>query len=310
MKNKAIILFGPTSSGKTAASILLAKELGTEIISADSMQLYRLMDIGTGKPAPSQLREVPHHLIDVIWPHEQWSAGRFSAEASRTMEKLVAAGKIPLIVGGTGLYMRALTRGLMEAPQADESLRMELLNKGEDLYGLLTQMDPETASLLAPADIRRILRALEVQIKTKRAMSELKRDLTAPLPYDFIKVGLTRDRAELYALIEERVDRMLSEGLVEEVRKVLSQNIPPSKTAMQAIGYKEIEGCLGGQCPYDEAVRLIKRNTRRYAKRQFTWFKKEEGTIWVDVTGLMGAEEIYGRLRKALMEARPELYRP
>ncbi len=309
MNNKAIILFGPTSSGKTEASILLAKELGTEIISADSMQLYRLMDIGTGKPTPSQLKEVPHHLIDAIWPHEQWSAGQFMEAASGTMERLGAAGKIPLIVGGTGLYMKALTRGLMAAPLADASLRVELLSRKEDLYGLLKDMDPETARLLAPADTRRILRALEVQIKTKRAMSELKRELTAPLPYDFIKVGLTRDRAELYALIEERVDRMLAEGLIEEVKKVLGQHLPPSKTAMQAIGYKEVEGWITGQYPYEEAVRLIKRNTRRYAKRQFTWFKKEEATLWVDVTGLRGADAIYGRLKKALMAARPDLYR-
>ncbi len=308
--NKAVILFGPTSSGKTEASILLARELGTEIISADSMQLYRLMDIGTGKPAPSQLAEVRHHLIDVIWPDETWSAGRFADEASRTMERLSGEGRIPVIVGGTGLYIKALTRGLMEAPQADEALRAELLKKEEDLYGLLEEMDPETARILAPADTRRILRALEVQIKTKRAASELKRDLTMPLPYDFIKVGLTRDRAELYTLIEDRVDRMLMDGLVQEVREVLGRRKPPSKTAMQAIGYKEVEGFLMGQYPYEEAVRLIKRNTRRYAKRQFTWFKKEEGAVWVDVSGLKGADEIYGRLKEALMKARPDIYRP
>ncbi len=306
--NKALVLFGPTSSGKTAASILLARELGTEIISADSMQLYRLMDIGTGKPSPDELREVPHHFIDAIWPYEQWSAGRFKSEASRIMEGLSAAGKIPLIVGGTGLYMKALTRGLMDAPSSDDSLRQELLSRESDLYVLLKEMDPETANLLAPADTRRILRALEVQIKTKKTISELKRDLTAPLPYDFIKLGLTRDRAELYRLIEERVDRMLSEGLVQEVEKVLGQHVPPSKTAMQAIGYKEIEGYLKGQYPYDEAVRLIKRNTRRYAKRQFTWFKKEEGAVWVDVTGLKEGPDIYGRLKKALMDARPDIF--
>ena len=308
MENKALILFGPTSAGKTAASILLAKELGTGIISADSMQLYRLMDIGTGKPSPDELREVPHHLINAAWPHEQWSAGRFVSEASHIMEVLAAAGKVPLIVGGTGLYMKALTRGLMGAPSADESLRNELLSREADLYGMLTEMDPETARLLAPSDTRRIIRAIEVQIKTKHAISELKRDLTAPLPYDFIKIGLTRDRAELYALIEERVDRMLSEGLVREVENVLAQESPPSRTAMQAIGYKEIEGYLKGLYAYDEAVRLIKRNTRRYAKRQFTWFKKEENTVWVDVTGLKEGKEIYGKVKKALIAARPELF--
>ncbi len=308
--DKAIILFGPTSSGKTEASILLAKELGTEIISADSMQLYRLMDIGTGKPTPSQLSEVRHHLINAIWPHETWSAGRFAGEASRIMGRLSGEGRVPVIVGGTGLYMKTLTRGLMEAPQPDDSLRAELLESEKDLFGLLEEMDPETARILAPSDTRRILRALEVQIKTRRAVSELKRELTAPLPYDFIKVGLTRDRAELYTLIEERVDRMLAEGLVREVSNVLGQKRAPSRTAMQAIGYKEVEGFLEGRYPYEEAVRLIKRNTRRYAKRQLTWFKKEEGTIWVDVTGLRTAEGIYRRLKGALIKARRDLYQP
>ncbi|MDA8171908.1 MAG: tRNA (adenosine(37)-N6)-dimethylallyltransferase MiaA [Nitrospiraceae bacterium] len=302
----AIILLGPTGSGKSEAAVLLALELGTEIISADSMQLYRLMDIGTGKPAKSGLARVPHHLIDVIWPHQEWSAGSFAREAALIMERLASEGKIPLVVGGTGLYIKTLTRGLAQAPEADEKLRAELLNGGKDLYGLLRSLDPETARLLAPADTRRIIRALEVRLKTKRPISEVK-TLTAPLPYDFIKLGLTRAREELYRLIEERAERMLAEGLVEEVEKVLSQPRPPSKTAMQAIGYKEMEGFIKGMCAYEEAVRLIKRNTRRYAKRQFTWFKKEEGTLWVDVTGLMAPEAIYGKLKEALQKFHPEI---
>nr|MDA8388631.1 tRNA dimethylallyltransferase [Nitrospiraceae bacterium] len=174
---------------------------------------------------------------------------------------------------------------------------------------LLQTHDPETARLLAPSDTRRIVRALEVLLKTKKPISVLKGS-SAPLPYDFIKTGLTRARDELYRLIDERTERMLEAGLLDEVKKVLGLPRPPSKTAMQAIGYKEIGGHLNGLYSYEEAVRLIKRNTRRYAKRQFTWFKKEEGTIWVDVTGLTSPEAVYGRLRGALLESHPEIFTP
>ena len=308
MNKPAIIILGPTGSGKSGAAILLALELGTEIISADSMQLYRLMDIGTAKPSKKELSLVRHHLIDAIAPDGQWSAGSFAREASRIMDRLSSEGKIPVIAGGTGLYIKTLTRGLMSAPEADESFRAELLNNREGLYEVLKSLDPETASLLAPADTRRIIRALEVRLKTRKPVSKLKRENTAPLPYDFIKIGLLRDRSELYSLIDERTSRMLADGLVEEVKKVLGLPSPPSKTAMQAIGYKEIEGFLKGMYPYEEAVRLIKRNTRRYAKRQFTWFKKEEDVCWVDVTGLRTPEDIYGELRAALIKSRPGIF--
>ncbi|MDA8088579.1 MAG: tRNA (adenosine(37)-N6)-dimethylallyltransferase MiaA [Nitrospiraceae bacterium] len=308
-RKKTIILLGPTCSGKSDAAVLMALELGTEIISADSMQLYRLMDIGTAKPAKSELALVPHHLIDVIWPHEQWSAGNFLREAAQIMARLASAGKTPIVAGGTGLYIKTLTRGLAQAPEADENFRAALLNRQEDLYGLLKSLDPESARLLAPADKRRIIRAIEVLVKTKKTISELK-TLMEPLPYDFIKIGLTRDRKELYSLIDERTEKMLAGGLLAEVETVLSQPRPPSKTAMQAIGYKEMEGYLKGLYPYDEAVRLIKRNTRRYAKRQFTWFKREEDTLWVDATGLSAPAAIYGKVKEALRNSHPEILGP
>ena len=309
-QNKAIIIFGPTCSGKSAAALALAAELGTEIISADSMQIYRLMDIGTAKPTKAALSLVPHHLTDVIWPHEQWSAGSFVREASAIMSRLASEGKIPIIAGGTGLYIRTLTGGLMRAPEADDELRAALCgerDRGQQLHAVLQDRDPETARLLAPSDTRRIIRALEVLFKTGKAISELKGE-TVPLPYDFIKTGLTRTREELYRLIDERTDRMFEEGLLEEAKRLFALPGPPSKTALQAIGYKELRDHLNGLYPYGEAVRLIKRNTRRYAKRQFTWFKKEEGVLWVDVTGLVSPEEIYGRFREALLESHPEIF--
>ena len=223
--NKVIILLGPTSSGKTGASILLAKALGTEIISADSMQLYRGMDIGTAKPSAGQLAEVRHHLIDVIDPWEEFSAGRFLELAVPVMERLHREGRIPLVVGGTGLYIKALTRGLFSAPGADHGLREELLRMeeggGGSLMDRLRELDPEAARCISPGDTRRLVRALEVCIRAKAPVSELRKELTAPLPCDFIKTGITRGRGELYTMIEERVDRMLARGLVNEVKKIV-----------------------------------------------------------------------------------------
>ncbi len=299
--NKVIILLGPTAVGKSGAAVLLAKELHTGIISADSMQVYRHMDIGTAKPPPAELAQVPHHLINIVEPREEFSAGRFLELAVPIIERLHSEGKIPVIAGGTGLYIRAMTRGLFPGPSADRELRGELLEQEAAspgcLHSLLKEIDPESAAGLSEGDARRIVRALEVSYKSDgKAASGLKKALTAPLPYEFIKIGITRDRKELYSLIEKRVDEMLADGFLQEVQRVLSMG--PSQTAMQAIGYKELSGCLRGECNLEEAIRLVKRNTRRYAKRQFTWFKKEEGVTWVDVTGIYYPGGIYRKLKE------------
>jgi len=302
MVNKVLILLGPTSVGKTGASILPAKELGTEIISADSMQVYRHMDIGTAKPSREEMALVRHHMIDIVEPWEEFSAGRFIEEVVPIIERLHSEGKVPLVVGGTGLYIKSMTRGLFSAPGANTILREELLSEEEEepgtLYGLLLELDPETAKGITPNDTRRLIRALEVCLQSACPVSELKKSLTSPLPYDFIKIGITRERDELYSLIERRVDEMIEAGLLEEAKKVLSMN--PSRTAMQAIGYKELAGFLEGEYPLEEAVRLIKRNTKRYAKRQFTWFKKEEGISWADVTGIYEPGDIYLEIKKKI----------
>ena len=305
--DKVIIVLGPTCSGKTAASIEIAMTLGAEIISADSMQVYKGMDIGTAKPSAKELSDVPHHLINIIEPHEEFSAGRFVEEALPVIKRLHGKGKIPVIVGGTGLYIRALTRGLFSAPSADVELREKLLameneRKGS-LFEMLLDADPGAAKAISPGDTRRIIRGLEVSIKTGAAISALQKNCTAAHPFEFIKIGLHRERAELYSLINHRVDWMLEAGLLEEVKRVMASGAKASKTAMQAIGYKEMQEFLNGIHTLDGAVSLIKRNTRRYAKRQMTWFKKEEGVQWVDITGTEGRQEIAARIFPVLNEA-------
>lgn len=294
-----ILVVGPTCVGKTGLSILLARELDTEIISADSMQIYRHMDIGTEKPSPDQRLEVRHHMIDVVEPWETFSVGRYVEAVRPIIEGLHARGRVPVVTGGTGLYIKAMTRGIFKGPAADEALRESL--KGREtaaLYRELTALDPEAAQGIAPSDRRRIVRALEVCALGGRRFSDMKRELTRPLPYEFVKVALTRGREELYSMIEDRVDEMVRRGLVEEVTGVLAMG--PSKTAMQAIGYKEVAGYLRGEYSLNEAVGLVKRNTKRYAKRQFTWFRKEEGLCWVDVTGIHNAEQMLRRAEPCL----------
>ena len=305
--NKVIILLGPTGVGKTGTSILLAKAFDTEIISADSMQIYRGMDIGTAKPSEGQRAAVKHHMIDIVDLSEPYSVGRYIEDVKPIIETLHKKGKLPIIVGGTGLYIKAMTRGIFSGPSADWKLRDELVALEEEqngvLYNYLQELDPDAAAKIMPADTRRIIRALEVCLKTKQGISELQQRLTKPLACEFIKIGLTRDRNELYKIIEERVDGMIKAGLVDEVKKILSMN--PDKIPMQAIGYKEIAMYINGNIKLEEAVRLIKRGTKRYAKRQFTWFKKEEDIHWIDITGIHDSNEIFMRVRQALGDFAP-----
>jgi tRNA dimethylallyltransferase len=299
---KVLILLGPTAVGKTGASILLAKALGTEIISADSMQIYKNMDVGTAKPSKEDRRIVRHHMIDVVDPSGSFSAGRYVEEIVPIIDRLHKRGKIPLIVGGTGLYIKAVTRGIFSGPAADWDLREELLSveskrKGA-LYDYLKEIDPATASRIDRNDTRRVLRALEVCLKSRERMSILQETLTKPLPYEFIKMGLTRDRKELYRIINERVDAMFRAGLPEEVERLLAMG--PDRAPLQAIGYKELILSLNGTITRQEAVDLIKRNTRRYAKRQFTWFRKEEGITWTDITGIYEDRPVFEALKTVL----------
>ncbi len=311
--NKVLILLGPTGVGKTGVSLLLAKTLNTEIISADSMQIYRYMNIGTAKPTPGERAQVKHHMIDIIDPWEPFSTGKYITAIIPIIDSLIEKGKTPIVVGGTGLYIKAMTRGIFSGPSADWSLRKELLSLEKEetgiLYSYLKALDPEAVQKITPHDTRRIIRALEVCLKSKSPVSEIQKRLTRPLPYEFLKIGLSRERRELYKIIEDRVEKMLAEGLVEEVKRVIKMirnadahnshsHVPlPS---MQAIGYKEIALYLSGDMSLDEAVRLIKKGSKRYAKRQFTWFRKEEGIHWVDVTGVFDSYEAFSRVNHIL----------
>jgi tRNA dimethylallyltransferase len=315
--DKIILLVGPTGVGKTSVSLLLAKALETEIISADSMQIYRHMDIGTAKPTPAGRALIRHHMIDIAEPGESYSTGQYISTVVPIIEALQKKRKIPVIVGGTGLYIKAMTRGIFSGPSADWNLRENLLSMEKEekgaLYNHLKELDPEAALKITPNDTRRIVRALEVCLKSSTSMSEMQKKLTQPLPYEFIKIGLSRERKELYRMIEARVDEMLESGLVEEVRTVLKRTgghrsgeaeerglSAAPLPSMQAIGYKEIAMYLRGEIPLDEAVRLIKRGTKRYAKRQFTWFKKEEGIHWIDISDIQDAGEAFHRVWEVL----------
>jgi tRNA dimethylallyltransferase len=308
--NKTLIILGPTGVGKTSATLLLAKKMGAEIVSADSMQIYRLMDIGTAKPSPEEMAGVRHHMIDIVDPWEAYSAGRYMEEAGRIISDLHARGIPPLIVGGTGLYVKAMTRGIFEGPSADWDLRAGLMGQEAaepgSLHKRLAALDPEAAMRIEPNDLRRVIRALEVCLTEGTAISRLQAERTEKPPFEFFKLGLTRDRAELYSLINRRVDLMLERGLLDEVKTVLAEirrhhSGPVSEVpALQAIGYKELIRHLEGELSLDEAVGLIKKGSRNYAKRQFTWFRKEEGINWVDVTGISDAPTIADLLAKAI----------
>lgn len=306
--NKVLILLGPTGVGKTGASILLAKALNTEIISADSMQIYRHMDIGTAKPSKEERTTVRHHMIDIVNPSEAYSTGKYIEAVVPIIEGLHKTERIPVVVGGTGLYIKAMTKGIFSGPSADWTLREYLLSMEKEengsLYNYLKELDPEAAEKITPNDTRRIIRALEVCLKSKETLSEMQKKLTSPLPFEFIKIGLSRERKELYRMIEKRVDKMIIDGLVNEVKKAIEMtgNSEIPLPSMQAIGYKEVAMYLQGQITLDEAIRLVKRGTKRYAKRQFTWFRKEEGIHWFDITGIDDSREAFMRVSYILRD--------
>lgn len=309
MFSQAIFLIGPTAVGKTQTSILLAKYLDTEIISADSMQIYKGMDIGTAKPSKNEREVVRHHMIDIVEPTEDFSAGEYLRKVREVIAELSRKKRIVLIVGGTGLYIKSLTRGLFEGSKSDKDFRIrvkmqeEIHGKGY-LHGRLEKIDPLAASKIHPSDLRRIIRALEVYNLKKRPISDLQKKDTLGYLYNPIKIGLTRDRNELYRMIEDRVKRMVSIGFVEEVNSLIERGCHEGMTSMQGLGYRHFLRYFKREYSLDEAIRLLKRDTKRYAKRQFTWFRKEEGIQWVDITGYTEPVEILGLLKKKVERLR------
>ncbi|MGX8692383.1 MAG: tRNA (adenosine(37)-N6)-dimethylallyltransferase MiaA [Clostridia bacterium] len=290
MSRNILVVCGPTATGKTRLGIELAKACGGEIVSADSMQIYRRMDIGTAKATPAERAEVPHHMIDVAEPKENWSVARYVEEASRCCDDILARGKLPILVGGTGLYIDSLIAGRDFAENdGDEGLR-EKLNKEYDRLGAeavwekLRSIDPERAEKLAPSDRRRIVRALEIWELTGKTITEHDRETRRRPPrYEAGRIVLSyADRAQLYARIDRRVEEMAEDGLFEEVEALLASGVPADCTAMQAIGYKEAAQALRGELSREEAIARIQQASRRYAKRQLTWFRRAPGALWIE----------------------------
>ena len=288
MQQKLVVITGPTATGKTRLGIILAGQLGGEIVSGDSMQIYRGMDIGTAKPTPEELAAAPHHMIDVADPAEEWSVSRYVAAADAAVQDILARGKLPIVVGGTGLYIDSLVRGVefSERSEADEICRAELESRYDEIGGAamlteLGQVDPERAAKLHAADKKRIVRAMEVFLLTGKTITEHDRESAAAAPrYDAAYIILDfAERAELYALIDRRVDEMVAAGLFEEVERVYAAGI--SSTAAQAIGYKEAAAALRGEISRAEAIDAIKRESRRYAKRQLTWLRRRPDALWI-----------------------------
>ena len=289
MKRPMIILAGPTAVGKTAASIRLAKAVGGEIISADSMQVYRHMDIGSAKIRPEEMEGVPHYLVDVLEPEEDFNVVRFQQMAKAAAEEIYSRGRIPIAAGGTGFYIQALLYDIdFTENDGDSSFRRELEKTaeekgGEYLHALLQEADPEAALQIHPHNIKRMIRALEFQHQTGRKISEHNEtEREKESPYNFAYFVLTDDRSRLYDRIDRRVDLMMEEGLLDEVRFLKERGVRRDSTAMQGLGYKELYAFLDGEYPLEEAVRIIKRDTRHFAKRQLTWFKRERDVIWAD----------------------------
>lgn len=290
MKRPLIILAGPTAVGKTAVSILLAKASGAEIISADSMQVYRGMDIGSAKITKEEMAGVPHYLVDVLEPEEDFNVVRFQNMAKDAAAEIWSKGKIPLVVGGTGFYIQALLYDIdFTENDGDESYRRELEKKASDeqgaleLYEMLRNTDPKSAQEIHPRNIKRIIRALEFYRQTGKKISEHNEtQRQKESPYNYAYFVLNDERSRLYERIDRRVDLMMEQGLLEEVRALRERGVRKDSTAMQGLGYKELYAYLDGEYPLDEAVRIIKRDTRHFAKRQITWFKREKNVVWAD----------------------------
>lgn len=297
MKRPLIILAGPTAVGKTDLSVRLAKQINASVISADSMQVYRHMDIGSAKITPEEMDGVPHYLVDVLDPEEEFSVVRFQQMAKEAAEEIYARGQIPLVVGGTGFYVQALLYDIdFTENDGDDSFRRELEQTAKEqgseyLHDLLKERDPKAAEQIHPNNVKRVIRALEFYQQTGKRISEHNEEERGKeSPYEFAYFVLTDERSRLYERIDRRVDLMMEQGLLEEVRELKERGVRRDSTAMQGLGYKELYAYLDGAYDLEEAVRVIKRDTRHFAKRQLTWFKRERDVIWAD-RSVIGQDE-------------------
>ncbi|MGA8944212.1 MAG: tRNA (adenosine(37)-N6)-dimethylallyltransferase MiaA [Thermoactinomyces sp.] len=296
MKPKLLVIVGPTAVGKTRLSIRLAKRFHGEIISGDSMQVYRGMDIGTAKIMPEEMEGVPHHLINICDPGQMFSVQEYQRLARQKIAEIAERGQLPMLVGGTGLYIESVVHdyampSVKDNPALREELKMVAQREGKEaLYQKLKAVDPVQAGKLHPNDTRRVIRALEVFYLTGKPFSELNRKGTSP--YNALWIGLTMPRELLYERINQRVDDMIASGLVDEVKRLWSKGYRLHLTSMQAIGYKEIMNYLEGAISFGEAVEMIKQGSRKYAKRQLSWFRRLSEIHWFDITNAKSFQEI------------------
>lgn len=303
-----IIIAGPTGVGKTGVAMEIAERIGGEIVGADSMQIYRYMDLGTAKPTAEEQARVPHHLIDIRNPDEDYSAADYARDAAAVIRDIHTRGKKPLLVGGTGLYIQAVLQGIFEGPDRDETFRAKMRALAEErgnvaVYQELQQVDPQTAKRLHPNDLVRVIRALEVFHLTGASISVQQAIATTSIEqYASCFLVLTAPREQLYARINTRVDQMMAAGLVDEVRGLLRRGYHAGLNPMKSLGYKEIGEYLTGKYDLHSAVTLIKRNTRRYAKRQLTWFRKRDTDVWVSCETSDSVEDTIRRCMQIISE--------
>ncbi len=301
-----VVVAGPTASGKSAVAVELCRRIGGEVVSADSMQVYRGMDVGTAKATRVEMGGVPHHMLDVADPDVSFSAAMYGEMAERDVEDILSRGLVPVVCGGTGLYIDALTRPMGFARPGDEVIRKRLTEEAEApggkerLHERLMRIDPETAGRLSPNDIRRVVRGLEIYELTGKSQTELNRlDAEKEEKYNTFMFALEWPREVLYRRIDLRVDEMIRRGLVEEVRRLLDKGLSAGSTAMQALGYKEIAQYLSGEISLEEAADRVKMGSRHYAKRQISWFKRDKRTVWIPAEGKT-AGEIAGEIEKRI----------
>jgi tRNA dimethylallyltransferase len=299
MKKNIVVIAGPTASGKTAVGIEIAKRLKGEIISADSMQIYKYMDIGSAKPTREEMQGIPHHMIDVVYPDEEFSVALFRKMAGKLVDEIINRKHIPIIVGGTGLYINSLIYPYNFSDSAEDTeYREELtsiaVEKGNEfVHNMLKSIDPESFIRIHPNNLKRVIRALEVYKNTGKTISEYQQESKSrEMEYNAAYIGLTMDRGLLYNRINQRVDRMFDAGLIEEVKKLRSMGYSKNMTSMQGIGYKEIFDYFDNKCTIEETRDIIKQSSRRYAKRQLTWFRRDEKIYWVEVDKFEFFDEI------------------
>ncbi len=302
MNNKLAIIAGPTAVGKTKISVELAKRISGEIISADSMQVYRGMDIGTAKVTPEETCGIPHHLIDILDPTEDFNVVEFAKRAKEAILSIQQRDRIPILVGGTGFYIQAVLYDIdFTENDNDMSFRHALEEEAKEkgplaLHERLASVDPEAAKAIHPNNVKRVIRALEFYEKSRLKISDHNREQSEKeSPYDYKYFALTNDRAKIYENIEKRIDIMLDQGLVDEVRALLERGVSRDRVSMQGLGYKEIAAYLDNEISFEESVYILKRDTRHFAKRQLTWLKREPDVIWFDKSGLTD-EEIIDRM--------------